>query len=61
MSASPSTPPPGPDKRPYGTVRLAAPVPPAAPRRPVPPVSGRWYGPRVVIPLLSIETLRGIR
>ncbi|MFJ8677028.1 hypothetical protein [Streptomyces sp. NPDC093589] len=51
--------PPGPHRRPYGSVRLPAPVtaaPAAGPRAAAAP--RRWYGPLVALPPLSIGTLR---
>ncbi|MFH8406382.1 hypothetical protein ACH4FX_16575 [Streptomyces sp. NPDC018019] len=57
--STPHTGAPGPGRRPYGTVRLAAPVaavPP--PRRPVRTAPGRWYGPRPALPPLSLAALR---
>ncbi|MFJ9418584.1 MULTISPECIES: hypothetical protein [unclassified Streptomyces] len=52
--------PSGPRRRPYGSVRLPAPPPPAtaAVRRRSPERPRRWYGPRVALPPLSIGTLR---
>ncbi|WP_263421014.1 hypothetical protein [Streptomyces huiliensis] len=39
---------------------MTSPVPAAPAARPaVVPTAGRWYGPRVPLPLLSIEALRG--
>ncbi|MEU5306138.1 hypothetical protein ACH4YO_40250 [Streptomyces noursei] len=59
------TPPPSPDpaphaprRRPYGSVRLSAPIA-VAPARPHPGAGARrWYGPRVPLPPLSMGTLR---
>ncbi|PWI43575.1 hypothetical protein [Streptomyces sp. ICBB 8177] len=66
MSASQTSPPPAPGKRPYGAVRLPCPVP--EPARPPDPARraprgasaapGRWYGPEVTLPLLSWGALR---
>ncbi|MEU9120821.1 hypothetical protein AB0C96_13340 [Streptomyces sp. NPDC048506] len=51
-------PPPGPRRRPYGSVRLPAPLtaPPAQPR----PAADarRWYGRRIALPPLSLGALR---
>ncbi|UNO42803.1 hypothetical protein KGS77_28810 [Streptomyces sp. MST-110588] len=60
MTPPPPQPPPGPDRRPYGSVRLPAPVAvrPLTRRPAGPAPSGRWYGPRVPLPPLSIVTLR---
>ncbi|MDJ0344851.1 hypothetical protein QMK19_20070 [Streptomyces sp. H10-C2] len=60
MNTTPSSPPPGPHRLPYGAVRLTGPVV-AAPRPTGRAAPGRWYGPRVVIPLLSFEALRSGR
>ncbi|TJZ51191.1 hypothetical protein FCH28_22150 [Streptomyces piniterrae] len=51
--------PPGSPRRPYGSVRLPAPLA-VAPvvRRPAGPERRRWYGPRVALPPLSIGALR---
>ncbi|MYT29192.1 MULTISPECIES: hypothetical protein [unclassified Streptomyces] len=47
-----------PRRRPYGSVRLAAPIAPT-PSRPRPGREPRrWYGPRVPLPPLSMGTLR---
>ncbi|MFD7668948.1 hypothetical protein [Streptomyces sp. NPDC059788] len=57
--STPHTEPPGPGRRPYGTVRLAAPVAPApAQRRPRRAAPGRWYGHRPALPPLSLAALR---
>ncbi|OKI08196.1 hypothetical protein A6A06_33510 [Streptomyces sp. CB02923] len=57
--STPHAEPPGPGRRPYGTVRLAAPVAAApAPRRPARTVPGRWYGHRPVLLPLSLASLR---
>ncbi|MFH9422459.1 hypothetical protein [Streptomyces sp. NPDC017529] len=59
MTSTPPAEPTGPGRRPYGTVRLAAPVAPsAALRRPVRAAPGRWYGPRLPLPPLSLASLR---
>ncbi|MEF3116263.1 hypothetical protein [Streptomyces chrestomyceticus] len=59
MRSTPHTEPAGPGRRPYGTVRLPAPVAAAAaPRRPVRTAPGRWYGRRPVLPPLSLAALR---
>ncbi|MFG2142017.1 hypothetical protein [Streptomyces sp. NPDC048650] len=51
--------PSGPRRRPYGSVRLPAPLAAAPPApRPSGPLPRRWYGPRVALPPLSIGTLR---
>ncbi|GES34467.1 hypothetical protein AB0G60_33205 [Streptomyces angustmyceticus] len=52
--------PPAPRRRPYGSVRLPAPLP-LAPSEPRPGADGgarRWYGPRIALPPLSITALR---
>ncbi|MFF8368224.1 hypothetical protein ACF05W_05230 [Streptomyces lydicus] len=50
--------PPGPRRRPYGSVRLPAPlaVTPAPPRPGAD--ARRWYGRRIALPPLSIGALR---
>ncbi len=59
VMSTPHTGPAGPGRRPYGTVRLAAPVVAAPPsRRPVRVAPGRWYGPRPPLPPLSLAALR---
>ncbi|QEV51800.1 hypothetical protein CP981_09125 [Streptomyces platensis] len=52
--------PPAPRRRPYGSVRLPAPltVTPPQPRPGTAAVARRWYGPRIALPPLSITTLR---
>lgn len=55
----PDIPPPG--HRPYGSVRLAAPVGAAAPAGPRTAVPGHWQAGRVHVPLLSIAALRAGR
>ncbi|MFI6770158.1 hypothetical protein [Streptomyces sp. NPDC050355] len=52
--------PSAPRRRPYGSVRLPAPltVAPSRPRPETAPAARRWYGPRIPLPLLSIATLR---
>ncbi|MEU5210499.1 hypothetical protein [Streptomyces sp. NPDC020742] len=51
-------PPPAPRRRPYGSVRLPAPLP-AAPAPPRPGADARrWYGRRIALPLLSMAALR---
>ncbi|WP_432146194.1 hypothetical protein [Streptomyces sp. bgisy084] len=52
--------PPAPRRRPYGSVRLPAPltVPPSEPRPGTAAAARRWYGPRIALPPLSITTLR---
>ncbi|GLW13294.1 hypothetical protein Stsp01_00370 [Streptomyces sp. NBRC 13847] len=52
--------PSAPRRRPYGSVRLPAPLPvaPPTPHSGPPAVARRWYGPRVTLPLLSIAALR---
>ncbi|MBZ4321679.1 hypothetical protein JNW98_20325 [Streptomyces sp. SCA2-4] len=60
MSTESPPPPQSPGRRPFGIIRLTSPVPAAPAARPaVVPTAGRWYGPRVPLPLLSIEALRG--
>ncbi|MGW1792196.1 hypothetical protein ACWCO0_31230 [Streptomyces tubercidicus] len=51
--------PPAPRRRPYGSIRLPAPltVTPSEPR-PAAAAARRWYGPRIALPPLSISTLR---
>ncbi|MGW2920505.1 hypothetical protein ACWDBF_21940 [Streptomyces angustmyceticus] len=52
--------PPAPRRRPYGSVRLPAPLP-LTPSEPRPGADGgarRWYGPRIALPPLSITALR---
>ncbi|NVK81202.1 hypothetical protein HG542_26610 [Streptomyces morookaense] len=59
MSTVPPPPPPSPGRRPFGVVRLTAPVITAHPGRPAALLAaGRWYGPRVPLQPLSIDTLR---
>ncbi|WUH94172.1 hypothetical protein OG900_31280 [Streptomyces sp. NBC_00433] len=50
-----------PGRRPYGSVRLAAPVAAAAPPAPRTTASQRWPDGRVQVPLLSIGALRAAR
>ncbi|MFD5398223.1 hypothetical protein ACFWJW_28960 [Streptomyces sp. NPDC127097] len=52
--------PPAPRRRPYGSIRLPAPlaVPPSEPRPGTAAAARRWYGPRIALPPLSITTLR---
>ncbi|MFE7544975.1 hypothetical protein [Streptomyces platensis] len=52
--------PPAPRRRPYGSVRLPAPltVTPSKPRPGTAAAARRWYGPRIALPPLSITTLR---
>ncbi|UQA96192.1 hypothetical protein [Streptomyces halobius] len=51
--------PSGSPRRPYGSVRLPAPLAVApAVRRPAGAEPRRWYGPRIALPPLSIGTLR---
>ncbi|MGY5132709.1 hypothetical protein ACWGJW_09905 [Streptomyces nigrescens] len=52
--------PPAPRRRPYGSVRLPAPltVAPLEPRPGTATAARRWYGPRIALPPLSITTLR---
>ncbi|MFE2228037.1 hypothetical protein [Streptomyces kronopolitis] len=52
--------PSAPRRRPYGSVRLPAPLPVAPPTPHSGPAAAarRWYGPRVTLPLLSIAALR---
>lgn len=69
MQTSPPPPPaedPGqpevpPGRRPYGSVRLAAPVAAAAAPAPRAAVGGRWPDGRVRVPLLSVGALRTAR
>ncbi|MBF6046686.1 hypothetical protein B7P34_22960 [Streptosporangium nondiastaticum] len=59
MSDAPPPPPPSPGRRPFGIVRLTAPIAAVPTGRSVPlPRAGRWYGPRVPLPPLSIDALR---
>jgi hypothetical protein len=55
------TPPPLPHRRPYGSVRLPAPVTAATPPPPRPAASDRWPDGRVRVPLLSVGALRAAR
>ncbi|WP_043263775.1 hypothetical protein [Streptomyces sp. CT34] len=60
MTPPPLQPPPptGPRRRPYGSVRLSAPIT-LAPSLPRPEVdTRRWYGRRITLPPLSLGTLR---
>ncbi|MFC9231307.1 hypothetical protein ACFTZI_20470 [Streptomyces decoyicus] len=52
--------PPAPRRRPYGSIRLPAPltVAPSEPRPEAATAVRRWYGPRIALPPLSISTLR---
>ncbi len=60
VSTEPPPEPQSPGRRPFGIVRLTGPIAAAATGRPVtPPSACRWYGPRVPLPPLSIDTLRG--
>ncbi|RLV08152.1 hypothetical protein CTZ27_04790 [Streptomyces griseocarneus] len=59
MSDDPFSPPPLPGRRPFGIVRLTAPIAAVTTGRPAAvPRAGRWYGPRVPLPPLSIDGLR---
>ncbi|MFI1967518.1 hypothetical protein BLA24_28760 [Streptomyces cinnamoneus] len=63
MSAAPTSPAPSPGRRPFGIVRLTAPVP-AVPTDRAPaavPAPARWHGPGVPLPPLSIAALRSPR
>ncbi|MEW2577161.1 hypothetical protein ACFZB6_20805 [Streptomyces syringium] len=60
MSTAPTPPPPPPGRRPFGIVRLTEPIAAVRTGRPAAiPTAGRWYGPRVPLPPLSIDALRG--
>jgi hypothetical protein len=50
---------PIPQRRPFGSVRLALPIPPVPPPAIVRQAPARRLGPSVPLPVLNIEALRG--